>query len=61
MKKMGAEGGTEREGIKINEGLLALGNVINALADEGRLARGERVHVPYRQSKLTRLLQDALG
>ena len=61
MKKTGAEGTRAREGIKINEGLLALGNVINALADEERLARGEKVHVPYRQSKLTRLLQDALG
>ena len=61
MKKTGAEGERAREGIRINEGLLALGNVINALADDGRLARGERVHVPYRQSKLTRLLQDALG
>ena len=61
MKKTGAEGERAREGIKINEGLLALGNVINALADEDRLARGEKVHVPYRQSKLTRLLQDALG
>ena len=61
MKKTGAEGERAKEGIKINEGLLALGNVINALADEDRLARGEKVHVPYRQSKLTRLLQDALG
>eukprot|EP00985_Skeletonema_marinoi_P007929 scaffold3536_cov203-Skeletonema_marinoi.AAC.8 len=61
MKKTGAEGERAREGIKINEGLLALGNVINALADEDRIARGEKVHVPYRQSKLTRLLQDALG
>jgi hypothetical protein len=61
MKKTGAEGERAREGIRINEGLLALGNVINALADEDRLARGEKVHVPYRQSKLTRLLQDALG
>ncbi|EED95723.1 predicted protein, partial [Thalassiosira pseudonana CCMP1335] len=61
MKKTGAEGERMREGIKINEGLLALGNVINALGDEERLAKGEKVHVPYRQSKLTRLLQDALG
>ena len=61
MKKTGAEGERAKEGIKINEGLLALGNVINALADEERLASGEKVHVPYRQSKLTRLLQDALG
>ena len=62
MKKTGAEGERAREGIKINEGLLALGNVINALADEERLAKGGKAqHVPYRQSKLTRLLQDALG
>lgn len=62
MKKTGAEGTRMKEGIAINEGLLALGNVINALADEERLAKGEKVHhVPYRQSKLTRLLQDALG
>ena len=61
MKKTGAEGARAKEGIKINEGLLALGNVINALADDERQKTGERVHVPYRQSKLTRLLQDALG
>ena len=61
LKKTGAEGERAKEGIKINEGLLALGNVINALGDEERLQRGEKVHVPYRQSKLTRLLQDALG
>ncbi|KAL7532089.1 hypothetical protein ACHAWF_004009, partial [Thalassiosira exigua] len=62
MKRTGAEGRRAKEGIRINEGLLALGNVINALGDEERLARGEKVaHVPYRQSKLTRLLQDALG
>jgi hypothetical protein len=36
MKKTGAEGERAREGIKINEGLLAFGNVINALADEER-------------------------
>ncbi len=61
MKKTGAEGERAREGIKINEGLLALGNVINALADDERLTKDKTVHVPYRQSKLTRLLQDALG
>jgi hypothetical protein len=65
MKKTGAEGERAREGIKINEGLLALGNVINALADDNLLnSNGNSsgtIHVPYRQSKLTRLLQDALG
>lgn len=62
MKKTGAEGERAREGIEINKGLLALGNVINALADDERLQHsGKKSHVPYRQSKLTRLLQDALG
>lgn len=62
MKKTGAEGERAREGIQINMGLLALGNVINALADEERIqSGGKKIHVPYRQSKLTRLLQDALG
>ena len=61
MKKTGAEGERAREGIKINEGLLALGNVINALADDDKMKKDRKVYVPYRQSKLTRLLQDALG
>lgn len=62
LKKTGAEGARAREGIDINKGLLALGNVINALADEDRIQSGKQLgHVPYRQSKLTRLLQDALG
>ncbi|KAG5485998.1 hypothetical protein LSCM4_06704 [Leishmania orientalis] len=43
-----------REGISINAGLLALGNVIVALCDK-------KTHVPYRSSKLTRLLQPMLG
>jgi hypothetical protein len=44
-----------KEGAKINLSLLMLGNVINALTIPGR------THVPYRDSKLTRLLQDSLG
>ena len=44
------------EGVNINKGLLALGNVISALC-EGNPNR----HIPYRDSKLTRLLQDSLG
>lgn len=43
------------KGIHINRGLLALGNVISALGDEKK--RKEGAHVPYRDSKLTRLLQ----
>jgi kinesin family protein 4/21/27 len=61
LKRTGAEGQRMKEGIQINKGLLALGNVINALADEEALKRKEKVHVGYRESKLTRLLQDALG
>ncbi|KAJ8413921.1 hypothetical protein AAFF_G00065190 [Aldrovandia affinis] len=46
-----------QESVQINSGLLALGNVIRALADPRR--RGQ--HVPYRDSKITRLLRDSLG
>ncbi|CAI9116148.1 OLC1v1017224C1 [Oldenlandia corymbosa var. corymbosa] len=58
-KRTGADGLRLREGIHINKGLLALGNVISALGDDKR--RKEGGHVPYRDSKLTRLLQDSLG
>ncbi|XAR62078.1 Plus-end-directed kinesin ATPase [Bertholletia excelsa] len=58
-KRTGADGMRFREGIHINKGLLALGNVISALGDEKK--RKEGGHVPYRDSKLTRLLQDSLG
>lgn len=53
-KKTGAKDQTLKEGIKINLSLSALGNVISALSEGGR-------HIPYRDSKLTRLLQDSLG
>ncbi|GLT79917.1 hypothetical protein SLA2020_513850 [Shorea laevis] len=58
-KRTGADGLRLKEGIHINKGLLALGNVISALGDEKK--RKEGGHVPYRDSKLTRLLQDSLG
>lgn len=58
-KRTGADGMRLKEGIHINKGLLTLGNVISALGDERR--RKEGGHVPYRDSKLTRLLQDSLG
>ncbi|KAI8033613.1 chromosome-associated kinesin KIF4 [Drosophila gunungcola] len=51
-----ASGDRFKEGVNINKGLLALGNVINALGSNQ--AAG---YIPYRQSKLTRLLQDSLG
>jgi hypothetical protein len=55
-KRTGATGSTLKEGISINKGLLSLGNVIAALTEEGK-----KNHVPYRDSKLTRILQDSLG
>ncbi|PNJ15708.1 kinesin-like protein KIF18A isoform X1 [Pongo pygmaeus] len=53
----GAKGTRFVEGTNINRSLLALGNVINALADSKR----KNQHIPYRNSKLTRLLKDSLG
>ncbi|XP_076650548.1 kinesin-like protein 68D [Halictus rubicundus] len=53
--KTGACGERLKEASKINLSLSALGNVISALVD------GKTTHVPYRDSKLTRLLQDSLG
>ena len=57
-KKTHAKGDRLKEGININLGLLALGNVISALGEE---SKGLNTHIPYRESKLTRLLQDSLG
>ncbi|XP_061384485.1 chromosome-associated kinesin KIF4 isoform X1 [Danaus plexippus] len=56
IKKTKASGERLREGVKINQGLLALGNVISALGDGTN-----RSFISYRDSKLTRLLQDSLG
>ncbi len=50
-------GARMKEGANINKSLLALGNCINALCQSG----GVRKHVPYRNSKLTRLLKFSLG
>ncbi|KAJ8571638.1 hypothetical protein ON010_g5197 [Phytophthora cinnamomi] len=83
VKKTLMEGQGMKEGSHINIGLLALGNVINALGSKQRILQrrnstgvsGRRssisasdnitplgpAHVPYRSSKLTRLLRDALG
>lgn len=52
--RSGAENKRAREAGMINQSLLTLGRVINALVDNA-------AHVPYRESKLTRLLQDSLG
>ncbi|XP_015728540.1 kinesin-like protein KIF7 isoform X2 [Coturnix japonica] len=55
--KTGNTGERLKESIQINSGLLALGNVISALGDPRR--KGS--HIPYRDSKITRILKDSLG
>ncbi|XP_074580366.1 kinesin-like protein KIN-7L [Curcuma longa] len=55
--KTGAGGARLREGKHINKSLMILGNVINKLSESGK----QRGHIPYRDSKLTRILQPALG
>ncbi|CAF9916462.1 MAG: hypothetical protein GOMPHAMPRED_001014 [Gomphillus americanus] len=54
IQRSGAENKRAAEAGLINKSLLTLGRVINALVDKGP-------HIPYRESKLTRLLQDSLG
>ncbi|MCL6404059.1 hypothetical protein EXT66_22780, partial [Pectobacterium carotovorum subsp. carotovorum] len=54
MNRSGAENKRAQEAGLINKSLLTLGRVINALVDRSQ-------HIPYRESKLTRLLQDSLG
>lgn len=56
LKNTHAEGARAKEGISINAGLAALGKVISQLS-----SRSAGAHVSYRDSKLTRLLQDSLG
>lgn len=58
MSKTGAEGERAKEGAHINKSLMTLGVVINKLS-EGVESKGG--HIPYRDSKLTRILQPALG
>lgn len=54
-----ATGKTLQEGANINKSLSALGNVINALVESANT--GKKVFIPYRNSKLTRVLQESLG
>ena len=56
MRVTGATGQRLEESKKINQSLSALGNVISALTDSK-----PRQHIPFRDSKLTRLLEDSLG
>ncbi|KAK1733323.1 kinesin family protein [Skeletonema marinoi] len=69
IKRTGAEGARMKEGININKGLFVLGQVVSALSELGQSGKTSRSassgnntsHIPYRDSKLTRLLQDSLG
>ena len=63
MKKTKAEGVQKSEGISINKDLFVLGKVVSALAEKNDYkGKGTtKLHVPYRDSKLTRILKDSLG
>ena len=63
VRKTEAEGKRLQEAKAINRSLSALGNVINALTQSQKNSdeAQQSLHVPYRDSKLTRLLQDSLG
>ena len=54
IKKSGAVGERFKEAVSINSGLLALSKVITSLSNESN-------HIPFRESKLTRILKDSLG
>ena len=64
IKKTKAEGTRLKEGINVNKGLLVLGQVVTALSEIGQQGNHDNnisTHVKYRDSKLTRILQDSLG
>jgi cell division protein FtsB len=56
----GATGETMKEAIAINKSLSALGNVVSKLVDAAK-HKDRRIHIPYKDSKLTHLLQSSLG
>ena len=58
VESTGATGDRLKEGAAINQSLSSLGNVIHALAEQ---SEGKKVRVPFRDSALTKLLQNALG
>lgn len=60
LKSTGAQGQRAKEGAHINKSLLVLGNIINRLSKYGN-DPAKLGHLPYRESKLTRLLRPALG
>lgn len=60
-KRTGAAGTRLKESVGINQGLLSLGKVIRALTAIAPKIGQQLNHIPYRESKLTRFLQDSLG
>ena len=60
ISKTGASGDRLKEGCSINQSLTVLGKVISNLADKA-MGKGLKTVVPYRESSLTRILQNALG
>jgi hypothetical protein len=63
IKDSGVVGTQQKESININKDLFVLGKVVSSLADQSKKqgAAAKAHHVPYRDSKLTRILRDALG
>ena len=61
LKNSGATTERFKEGVSINSGLLALSKVIMALSDKLKKNNQSTTHIPYRESKLTRLLKDSLS
>jgi hypothetical protein len=59
--KTEATGARLKEGANINKSLMSLGNVINALAENANHGGKKKIFIPYRNSKLTRVLQNSLG
>lgn len=61
VNRTGNVGDRFKESVHINSGLLALGNVISALSSANDAGRKRQHHIPYRESKITRILKDSLG
>ncbi|KAH9599343.1 Kinesin motor domain [Trypanosoma melophagium] len=60
LAQSGVSGGHMWEAIHINKSLSALGNVVSKLVEQAK-HKGRRIHIPYKDSKLTYLLQSSLG
>jgi hypothetical protein len=61
IKETGVVGIQKQESININKDLFVLGKVVSALSEKAKKGKGGKTHVPYRDSKLTRLLRDSIG